>query len=107
MTTKLLLHNYDKCIVNLANSILENFGIKPKGETLLLVDQFLDKKYKNIVVLLLDGLGTSVLESNAKEDGFLRRHFISSINTVFPPTTVAATTSIISGMQPIEHAWLG
>ena len=72
-----------------------------------MVDNLLKKDYKNIVVLLLDGLGTCIMESNLKEDGFLRTHFIESISTVFPPTTVAATTSVMSGLQPIEHAWLG
>lgn len=107
MAKKFLLHSYDKCIVNLANSILSNFGVQPDGTTLSMADEFLNKKYKNVVVLLLDGLGTNILMSNASENGFLRNHFLASIDTVFPPTTVAATTSIISGMQPIEHAWLG
>ena len=93
--------------MNLSNSILSKFGAPTVGKTLPLVDNLLKKDYKNIVVLLLDGLGTCIMESNLKEDGFLRTHFIESISTVFPPTTVAATTSVMSGLQPIEHAWLG
>lgn len=42
------------------------------------------------------------MEKNCKKDGFLRKHFIDSYSTVFPPTTVAATTSAMSGLQPIE-----
>lgn len=101
------LHNYDNCIVNLSNSVLKNFSVDPLSKTLPLIDEALSKNYKNIVVLILDGLGTSILEKNLPEDGFLRKHFVRTINTVFPPTTVAATTSVISGMEPIEHAWLG
>lgn len=101
------LHNYEDCIVNLSGSILKKFGVHPSGKTLPLADELLKKDYKNVVVLILDGLGTCILEKHLKEDGFLRRHFAATIHTVFPPTTVAATTSVISGLQPIEHAWLG
>ena len=107
MDKTLSLHNYENCIVNLSNSILSKFGAPTVGKTLPLVDNLLKKDYKNIVILLMDGLGTCIMESNLKEDGFLRTHFIESISTVFPPTTVAATTSVMSGLQPIEHAWLG
>ena len=107
MDKTLSLHNYENCIVNLSNSILSKFGAPTVGKTLPLVDNLLKKDYKNIVILLMDGLGTCIMKSNLKEDGFLRTHFIESISTVFPPTTVAATTSVMSGLQPIEHAWLG
>ncbi len=107
MEIKFNLHNYDRSIVGLANSILKSFGCNATGTTILVVDDVLAKNYKNVVVLLLDGLGTSILNEHAGRDGFLRKHYKESIDTVFPPTTVAATTSIISGLQPIEHAWLG
>ena len=48
------LHNYENCIVNLSNSILSKFGVPTVGKTLPLVDHFLKKDYKNIVILLLD-----------------------------------------------------
>lgn len=107
MEKKFVLHDYDNCIVNLSNSILRNFGIMPGGESLALADQFLDKGYKNVVLLLFDGLGTCIMKGNLKKSGFLRTHYVDSICTVFPPTTVAATTSAMSALQPIEHAWLG
>ncbi|MGN0379180.1 MAG: alkaline phosphatase family protein [Butyrivibrio sp.] len=107
MINGLVLHDYENCIANLPNSILKNYGVNPVGKTLLMADQYLKDDYKNVVILLLDGLGTCILEGNLKEEGFLRKHFVKSFNTVFPPTTVAATTSIMSGLQPIEHAWLG
>ena len=117
------LHDYDNCLVNLANSVLKRFeapaggGAEAEveagaetgagGKTLAAVDRYLDKGYKNVVVLLLDGLGTRIMERNLREDSFLRANFKSSISSVFPPTTVAATTAVMSGLQPIESAWLG
>lgn len=107
LPNKFSLLDYENCIASLPNSILKTYGLPTVGKTLPMADSYLKKEYKNIVILLLDGLGTNILETNLKADGFLRKHFVESYNTVFPPTTVAATTSIMSGLQPIEHAWLG
>lgn len=101
------LLNYKNCIANFPNSVLRKFGVEPVGDTLALADRYLEKEYRNIVVLLLDGMGTHILEKNLQREGFFRSHLVDSYYTVFPPTTVAATTSIDSGLQPIEHAWLG
>lgn len=107
MCKKIFWPDYQNCLTGLPNSVLRSFGISPVGDTLPLLDRYLEKKYKNIVLLVLDGLGTCILEGNLNKDGFLRKHFVDSISTVFPPTTVAATTSAICGLQPISHAWFG
>lgn len=57
MMKKLGLQDYENCIANLPNSILEHYGVAPVGKTLPLADQLLKEDYKNVVVLLLDGLG--------------------------------------------------
>ena len=41
------------------------------AKTLPLVDNLFKKDYKNIVILIMDGLGTCIMENNLKEDGFL------------------------------------
>ncbi len=107
MEHKICLPDYKNCIANLPNSILKKFGVETVGETLPLLDKYLDKNYKNIVVLLLDGMGINIIENNLDKDGFFRSHFVGEYSSVFPPTTVAATTSIMSGLMPNEHCWLG
>ena len=62
---------------------------------------------KNIVLLLFDGMGISVLEKHLAPDSFLRKHLVCPISSVFPPTTTAATTSVLTGRTRIEHGWLG
>lgn len=104
---KIDLLDYENCIANLPNSVLKHFGAKTVGDTLPLADKYLEKNYKNVVIHLLDGMGTYILENNLQRDGFFRTHLVDSYKTVFPPTTVAATTSIDCGLQPIEHAWFG
>ena len=102
------LPDYTNCIANLANSILAEFGIKEDGrQTLKLLDSYLAKNYENIVVILLDGMGKCILEKNLDKDGFFNTHLKSTYSSVFPPTTVAATTSIMSGLDPCQHGWLG
>ena len=101
------LPDYDNCLVNLANSILKKFGAETSAKTLPLADQYLKKDYQNVVILLLDAMGISILEKHLKEDGFFRSHLAGAYDSVYPPTTVAATTSILSGLYPNEHGWLG
>jgi hypothetical protein len=99
--------DYHNCSVNIANSILKHFGAPTHHETLPKLDQLLETKYQNIMVLLLDGCGHYILEKHLPADSFLRLHETSTLSAVFPPTTTAATTSICSGLTPMEHGWLG
>ena len=99
--------DYNNCLVNLSNSILKKFGAETIAETMPLADEYLQKDYQNIVVLLLDAMGISILEKHLERDGFFRSHLAGSFDSVYPPTTVAATTSMLSGLYPNEHGWLG
>ena len=90
--------DYDNCIVNLSNSLLKAFGAETVAPTLKAADRLLEKDYKNVVVLLMDAMGISILEKHLQPDGFLRSHLEVSYSSVFPPTTVAATTSMLSGL---------
>ncbi len=102
-----VMPDYRSCLVNLSNSILKKFGAEMTAETLPLADRYLEGEYRNIVVLLLDAMGTSILEKHLDPDGFFRSHLAGSFDSVYPPTTVAATTSVLSGLYPNEHGWLG
>ena len=100
--------NYDRSILSIASSVLNHFGVNDcKHKTLPEFDKLLEKDYKNIIVMLFDGLGTSTLKYHLEEKDFLRKHHVTDISSVFPSTTVAATTSIMSGYSPAECAWLG
>ena len=101
------LQDYNNCPANLANSILRHYGMPTCHGTLPLADAALETRTKNVVVLLLDGMGVQVMRDNLMETGFLRRHMIGSYSSVFPPTTTAATISLTSGLYPNEHCWLG
>ena len=105
-----MLYKYNKesNLVTIANSILKHFtGIK-LNKTCKELDTILEKKeYKKIVVMLFDGLGASIREKHLSENDFLRKREKITISSVFPPTTVAATTSFLSGLYPSQNGWLG
>ncbi len=104
---KLVWPDYENCIANLPNSILKYWGLPTVGKTLPMADRYLTKDYKNVVVLLLDGMGKVILETFLDEKGPFRSHLAGIYKSVFLSTTVAATTSAMSGLQPCEHSWLG
>lgn len=107
MSKNIVWPDYQNCIANLPNSILKKWNLTPAGNTLPLADTYLKKEYKNVVVLLLDGMGISIMENFLDRKGPLRSHLAGSYKSVFLSTTVAATTSAMSGLQPCEHSWLG
>ena len=105
---KTIYPDYNNCLTNLSNSILNYYGIKTYNNTLKELDDVLkEKNYNNIILMLYDGMGTNLIKRNLGEDSFLYNHILKSINAVFPPTTTASTTSILSGLNPNEHGWLG
>ena len=101
--------NYNKNnIVNLSNSILKYFNIKPFHNTISELDKILKKnKYKNVVLLVCDGLGYYNLNELLPNNSYLKRNNILVLSSVFPPTTTAATTTLLSGLTPSEHNYLG
>ena len=100
--------DYRNCIANLACSILNHYGVTPPNATLPAADELLkNHPCKHVVVLLLDGMGVANMEKHLSPEGFFRRHLITPYSSTFPPTTVAATTSMLSGLTPNQSAWLG
>ena len=105
---KIIYPDYDKCLTNLTNSILKYFDITPYHKTLKELDKVLEESnYDNIILLIYDGMGSNILSRNLNENSFLRKHKIEDIKAIFPPTTTASTTTLLSGLNPCEHGWLG
>lgn len=104
----LVKNNYNECLTNLACSIRKYFGLKYTHKTLDYIDDILEnKKPENVVVILFDGMGSRILDRTLDEASFFIKNKYKEITTVFPATTTAATTSIRTGFNPVEHGWLG
>jgi len=99
--------NYKKSIITVPATISSYLGIKHNYPINQILRKELRKNYKNIVFILFDGLGKSIINKNLSKDNILRINTKSVMHSVFPPTTTAATTSYITCSYPSEHGWLG
>ncbi|MCF0111433.1 MAG: alkaline phosphatase family protein [Erysipelotrichaceae bacterium] len=99
--------DYQTGLINLMASILKYHGCEPTHNTHPVADQILSRRYDSVFLLLIDGMGEKILEEHLPEDSFLRKHMITSMTTVYPSTTVAATTAVITGETPYETGWIG
>ena len=103
-----LKNNYNECITNLACSIQKYFGLEPKHNTIDYIDDLLNKKQpKNVLLLLFDGMGSRIIDKILNKDDFFIKNKLKELTTVFPATTTAATLSARTGLNPVEHGWLG
>ncbi len=98
--------DYTNSIVNLSCTIAQSFGIE--CEYPALNSNALDEleQTKNIILLLVDGLGYNYLKENATST-LLRKHLSDSLTSVFLPSTGSAITSIMSGVAPQQHGVTG
>lgn len=102
----IVLPNYNHCILNTTTSILKYYNVKSDHKSLDVLDNILDtKKYKNIVLIILDGMGEHILNS-ISSDGYFAKNKIDCVTSVYPSTTTAALTSYYSGKTPYETGWI-
>lgn len=99
--------DYDRCVINIISSIKNYYRTPYEYPTLPALDKELKKFYKNVVLIVLDGLGTDMLVRNLDKSDFLRENCVGNLTSVFPSATAAAMTSYYSGVSPNEHSWLG
>lgn len=93
----------DLSSISLVNSILHYFKADHKYSYNKEILDFLEKyKFKNVVLLVIDGLGVYNLHlADIFSDD------VKVMNTVYPPTTVAATSMLKTGLMPADINRLG
>ena len=98
--------NYEHCILGTISSILKYYNVETKHKSSEKLDAILnEKKYKNVIFLILDGLGEHILNP-ISPNGYLKQHQIDLVTSVYPSTTTAALTTYYSGMPPYETGWI-
>ena len=106
MESKIYLPDYSGgSIVNLMSSIAKSFGTKTSYPTLKILPAEKLKDSKNIVLLVIDGLGYEYLKK--KEKTTLNNYMMGSMTSVFLPTTASAITTFLTGVAPQQHAFTG
>ena len=102
----IVLPNYDHCILGTITSILKYYNVNTKHKSSEKIDKILkERKYKNVIFLILDGLGEHIL-NRISLDGFLNKNKIDCVTSVYPSTTTAALTTYYSGKPPYETGWI-
>lgn len=104
---KIIYPNYDNSILSVTTSILKYYGVESKHKSQPLLDLELAKGYKHIMLILLDGMGVNIVNSMLTSEDALKKNLKTSISSVFPPTTVAATNTVLLGKPPYESGYIG
>jgi predicted AlkP superfamily pyrophosphatase or phosphodiesterase len=99
------LPNYNKSILNTISSILKYYNVDNGHSTLDNIDSLLNKNYKNVFLIVLDGMGEHILNKLDK-DGYFKNNQLDVVTSVYPSTTTAAMTTYYSGKSPLETGWI-
>lgn len=101
----IIFPNYEHSILNLINSILKHYNVETKYNSLPILEKELSKNYKNVVLIILDGMGEHILK-NISPNGYFSKKDVDKITSTCPSTTTAAITTYYSGKPPIETGWI-
>ena len=99
------LPDYNHSILSLITSILKYYKVETGHESLEVLDNRLAKNYKNVVFIVLDGMGEHILNKLSPQGYFCSKK-IDCITSVYPSTTTAALTTYYSGKPPYETGWI-
>lgn len=99
--------DYSNSIMNVSNSFLKYHNVETKYPSHKSVDDMLCNGYNHIIYVLLDGMGSNIIKKHLNKTDVLYKYMKEEITSVFPPTTVAATNSVLSGLPPIETGYIG
>ncbi len=105
---KVVKPNFEASILSVIESIKKFYHEESNLPYDLEVLEALNRKNPdNIVLLLLDGLGSACLNRNLDDNDILKKNKIKDLIAIYPSTTSAATVSTLSGKAPIETGWTG
>ncbi len=106
MRNDIVMPDYGHCILNTITSILKHYRVDTPYKSLNALDEkFSKKEYKNVVFIILDGMGEIALKT-LDPDNFFAQNEADCVTSVYPSTTTAALTSYYSGKPPIETGWI-
>lgn len=98
----------ENTLVNLANSVIKFFDVTQLNDTYKPLDELLKvTKKEKIAIVLFDGAGKIVLDTHKDYIPFIYNHIFTTLKSVYPPTTVAATTALTTALYPIQTGYLG
>lgn len=100
------LPDYNHCILNSVISILKYYNVESNHNSLESLDKILaEKKHRNVVLIVLDGMGEHIL-NNISTGGYFCNNKIDLVTSIYPSTTTAALSAYYSGKTPYETGWI-
>jgi predicted AlkP superfamily pyrophosphatase or phosphodiesterase len=103
----MVLPNYkDGSILNLMSSIGKNFGWNSKYKPLKLLPPEELKDSKNVVLMVIDGLGYEYLMKSGKGSIF-NQYLKGKMTSVFPSSTTSAIPAFMTGDACVKHGMTG
>jgi len=97
---KMYFPDYTNCILNLMGSLARGLGGKTGYNPLLILTSNEIKKAKNVVLIILDGLGYEYLMNYGKNSELVS-HLRGKITSIFP----AVTSSCIFNRNFCTRTW--
>ncbi len=98
--------DYTHSILNVTATILKKYQAPTAYQEIQVLADAMNEK-DHIVLVLLDGMGMNLLTKHLSRGAFLLKYLKDVITSVFPPTTVAATNTVLSGLPPFQSGYLG
>lgn len=95
-----------KSITNLMSSIIKGAGGKPLYKELTYISGKDISKYKNVILLVIDGLGYNYLMRKGN-GSTMKENLRGRMTSVFPPTTASCVTTFATGVAPQQHGITG
>jgi len=93
-------------LLNLMASLAAARGAKPRHPPLAALAPARLAEARNVVLVIVDGLGDGLLARGAA-GGEIHRRRLDAITSVFPSTTASAITTSYTGCAPLEHGLTG
>ena len=102
-----LAASYDgDSILNLVASIERSCGGESAFAKASLLDEADLSKSQHLVLFVLDGMGDQLLHRYGHPSGLLCSHRLGTLSSVFPTTTSAAISTLLTGYPPAQHGIL-
>lgn len=103
----LAMPDYKHSIINVAASIKKYYRIPTNIPTIEKLDLALNRMYKNVVLILIGGMGENLLRDSLLPSDFLISAISDTITSICPSLPAVASVSSITGLSPNRHCRLG
>ena len=104
---KFIFPDFNNNVLNISSTLSNFLGGKNDNPTLKILEEELNKNYKNIIYICFDGLGIHPININLDNNSIIKNNIKQILTSTFPSTTTNATNSLLINKYPLEHGWFG